>query len=92
MFSSPGLSSSFYFCFVVVVFFGIIQVFMVITSFIEAVVHVSLKPLELFDEVYARSFKFCVLEFIQVLLTGEHCCRISEFVGLPCCLPFSNGT
>lgn len=44
MFSSPGLSSSFYFSFVVVVFFGIIQVFMVITSFIELLSTSPLTP------------------------------------------------
>lgn len=43
-FSNPGLSSSFHFCFVVVIFFGTIHVFITITSFIELL---STSPLNL---------------------------------------------
>lgn len=43
-FSNPGLSSSFHFCFVVVIFFGTIHVFITITSFIELL---SMSPLNL---------------------------------------------
>lgn len=44
MFSNPGLSSSFHFCFVVVIFFGTIQVFIVITSFLALLSTSPLNP------------------------------------------------
>lgn len=47
------------------VFLSIIQEFiLVLFKFIEVFVHVFLKTLDLFDDVYNCSFKFCTLRFV----------------------------